>query len=63
MLEGKKTYIIAAMILLSVFVETGLGIDVPGIEMGDDWLLLVLNALGLGTLRRGITTGLLNRFG
>lgn len=61
MLEGKKTYIIAAMILLSVLVEKGLGVDVPGIEMGDDWLLLVMNALGLGTLRRGITTGLLKR--
>ncbi|CUI01126.1 hypothetical protein [Leisingera aquaemixtae] len=62
MLEGKKTYIIAAMILLSVLVEKGLGIDVPGIEVGDDWFLLVLNALGLGTLRSGINSGLLNRF-
>ncbi|UWQ77388.1 hypothetical protein [Leisingera sp. M658] len=49
MLEGKKTYIIAAMILLSVFVERGLGIDVPGIEISDNWGLVVMNALGLGT--------------
>lgn len=61
MLEGKKTYIIAGMILLSVVVERGLGIDVPGIEVADNWGLVVMNALGLGSLRSGIASGLLAR--
>lgn len=61
MLEGKKTYIIAAMILLSVLVERGLGIDVPGIEVTDNWAIVVMNALGLSSLRKGIATGLLAR--
>ncbi|KIC22518.1 hypothetical protein [Leisingera sp. ANG-Vp] len=63
MLEGKKTYIVAGMILLSVLVERGLGIDVPGIEVADNWALVVMNALGLGSLRKGIASGLLARIG
>ena len=54
MLKGYRTYIVAASLLLVVFVEKGLGFDIPGIEVGNDWLILVLNALGLGTLRAGI---------
>ena len=61
MLEGKKTYIIAAMIVLSVIVERGLGIDVPGIEVTDNWLLVVMNALGLSSLRKGVASGILAR--
>lgn len=53
-LNGKKTYIIAAVLVLCVLVEKVLGIDVPGVEIGDDWLLVVLNGLGLGTLRAGL---------
>lgn len=55
MLTGYKTYIIAATLLLVVLVEKGLGIDVPGIAMGDDWLVYVMNALGLGSLRASIS--------
>ena len=54
MLKGYRTYIVAASLLLVVFVERGLGLDIPGVEVGNDWLVLVLNALGLGTLRAGI---------
>lgn len=54
MLKGYRTYIVAASLLLIVFVEKGLGFDIPGVDVGDDWLLLVMNALGLGTLRAGI---------
>lgn len=54
MLRGYRTYIVAATLLLVVFVEKGLGFDIPGIEVGNDWLVLVMNALGLGTLRAGI---------
>ena len=55
MLKGYRTYIVAASLLLVVFVEKGLGFDIPGVEVGNDWLVLVLNALGLGTLRAGLS--------
>jgi len=51
---GYRTYIIAAVLVLVVLVEKGLGIDVPGIDVGSDWLTHLLAALGLGTLRAGI---------
>ena len=54
MLKGYRTYIVAASLLLVVFVEKGLGYDIPGVEVTNDWLVLGLNALGLGTLRAGI---------
>ena len=54
MLQGYRTYIVAGMLLLIVIVEKCLGIDIPGAEVGDDWLFVILNALGLGTLRAGI---------
>ena len=54
---GYRTYIIAAVLVLVVVVEKGLGIDVPGVDVGPDWLTLVLGALGLGTLRAGIASG------
>ncbi|WP_174511800.1 hypothetical protein [Methylocella tundrae] len=52
---GYRTYIIAAVLVLVVVVEKGLGIDVPGVDVGSDWLTQILAALGLGTLRAGIT--------
>jgi hypothetical protein len=51
---GYRTYIIAVTLVLVVLVEKGLGIDVPGVEVGSDWLTYVLGALGLGTLRAGL---------
>ncbi len=53
-LEGKKTYLVAIMLLLSVALETGLGVDVPGFETPENWLIIVLNALGLSALRAGV---------
>ena len=35
---GYRTYIIAATLILVVIVEKGLGIDVPGVDVGPDWL-------------------------
>jgi len=57
-LAGKKTYLVAAALVLIVIIEKGLGIDVPGVALGDDWMLVLLNAFGLGTLRSGIATAL-----
>lgn len=53
-LAGKKTYIVAASIILLVLVEKVAGIDVPGYEAGPDWFGEVLAALGLTTLRAAI---------
>ena len=38
-----------------VNVEEGPRIEVPGVDVGPDWLTLELSALGLGTLRAGIS--------
>jgi len=54
-LSGKKTYIIAAITILAVVAEKFLGIDIPGFDTTGDWMAIVLGALGLGTLRAGIT--------
>ena len=54
---GYRTYIIAAVLMLVVVVEKGLGFDVPRIDVGTDWLSHVLAALGLGTLRAGLSGG------
>lgn len=54
MLAGKKTYLLVIAFAVVVFVEKGLGFDVPGVTVGDDWLLILMNALGIGTLRAGI---------
>jgi hypothetical protein len=53
-LDGKKTYIVALALLIVVGLENGLGFDVPGFEAPADWLIIVLNALGLGALRAGV---------
>jgi hypothetical protein len=54
MLDGYKTYAVAAVLLIAVVVEKFLGLDVPGLTVSDDWTVLILNALGLGTLRKAI---------
>lgn len=54
MIDGYKTYLVMAALLAVVVLEKGLGFDVPGVALGDDWMLVVMNAIGLGTLRHGI---------
>jgi hypothetical protein len=53
-IDGYKTYLVMAALLAVVLLEKGLGLDVPGVALGDDWMLVVMNAIGLGTLRHGI---------
>ena len=54
-LQGKKTYIIAGLMVLSSIVRLIVG-DITVIEfiMSQD-VLFLLNGLGLGTLRAGIS--------
>jgi hypothetical protein len=54
MINGYKTYLVMAALLAVVVLEKGLGLDVPGVALGEDWMLVVMNAIGLGTLRHGI---------
>lgn len=51
---GYRTYIVAVMLVLGVVAERFLGVDIPGFDVADNWLEMVLAALGLGTLRAGI---------
>jgi len=51
---GYRTYIIAAVLILCTLCEKVLGIDIPGVDVGQNWLETILAALGLGTLRAGI---------
>ena len=53
-LSGYRTAIAVALLLGVVAAEKLAGIDVPGVEVGNDWLVYVLNALGLGGLRGAI---------
>ena len=53
-LSGYKTYIIAFM-LLAVGILGMFGIDIPGAQLPDNWLVLVLNGLGLGGLRLAVS--------
>ena len=56
MLRGKKTYVIAATAIIIVVAEKVIGVDIPGVEVGDNALAFVLGALGLGALRSGVNT-------
>lgn len=55
-LDGYKTYLIVAVMILGVFAEKIVGIDIPGFDVADDqWLAIILGALGIGTLRSGVS--------
>lgn len=56
-LNGYKTYLVMAALLAVVILEKGLGLDVPGVTLGEDWMLVVMNAIGLGALRHGVRGG------
>lgn len=45
---------VVVALLAVVVLEKGLGLDVPGVARGDDWMLVVMNAIGRGALRHGI---------
>lgn len=53
-MNGYKTYIVSAMIVLIALVEGILGVDIPGAEMQGDWMNYVMAALGLGALRAAV---------
>lgn len=55
-INGYKTYGIVAFGLIAVFLEVGLGWDVPGVEVDpSNWMEYVIGLLGAATLRHGIS--------
>lgn len=52
--DGMKTYIVAATVALVGISEGILGVDIPGAEMQENWIEMVLSAAGLGTMRHAI---------
>lgn len=49
-----KTFMVAVTIIMIGLTEGLLGVDVPGVVVGPDWLGWVLTGLGLGTMREAI---------
>lgn len=49
-LAGYRTYF-AAVLLALLGLAQAIGVDVPGVQLDENWLVLLLNALGLGGLR------------
>lgn len=56
MIAGYKTYAVSAVLVL-LGILSMLGIAIPGVTLPGDWLMLVLNGLGLGALRAAISNG------
>lgn len=54
MLSGKKTYLVATIFILCVLVERFIGLDIPGFEVSNNWLELVMQMLGLSAIRAGL---------
>jgi hypothetical protein len=49
-LDEHKCYLVMAALLAVVVLEKGLGLDVPGVALGENWTLVVMDAIGLGDL-------------
>lgn len=54
-LKGKKTYVLAVVVVLIVVVENILGIDIPQIDTTAEPINYIVGALGLSALRAGVT--------
>lgn len=55
---GWKTYAVAAVAVAVALLEGPVGVEVPGVTLEDNWLLLVLGASGLATLRHAVAHAL-----
>lgn len=53
-ITGYKTYIAAALLALVGLAEGLAGLDIPGVTLDENWLMVLLGALGLGGLRAAI---------
>lgn len=53
-LPGYKSYIVGALLVAIGVVEGVFSWNIPGVEVGDDWLMYILNGMGVGSLRAAI---------
>ena len=53
-LPNVKTYLVVALAVVVAVLESVIGIDIPGIDVSQDWLGSILAAAGLGGLRAAI---------
>jgi hypothetical protein len=53
MLAGYKTYIVSAALIIIAGLSF-MGIQIPGVSLPADWLVVALNGLGLGALRAAV---------
>jgi hypothetical protein len=56
-LSGKKTYVIGVVVILIGTLEW-LGVDIPGVDVGQDPLMWMLNGSGVMSLRAAIEKAL-----
>ena len=50
MINGSKMYIVSAIAIMAGVSEGLLGLDIPGIEVQENWLEVVLGGSGFGAL-------------
>ena len=55
MLNGYKTYLAAFLLAVVGIVEGVLGIDIPGVDVTENWFTVLITALGLGGVRHAIS--------
>ena len=53
--SGYRTYLVSALLILIVVLKKWFGIEIPGVTVEENWLHQILTALGLSTLRAGIS--------
>ena len=58
--SGYKTYAVAFAVVVLGITEGLMGLDVPGVTVGDDWLAWTLTGLGLGSIRDALKSFLPN---
>ena len=53
-LSGYKSYIVSAVLALVGVTEGLLGFDVPGVTLDQNWVMILLGAAGLSSIRAAI---------
>ena len=53
-MDGYKTYLVMAIVAIIAIAEGWLGLDIPGAEMQENWLEMILAAAGVGGMRSAI---------
>lgn len=54
-LKNKKMYTIAFFVIAIGVAEGVFGIDIPGVNVGPDWMAWILAGLGLGATKAAIS--------